>query len=226
MACPDCSEIRIEIVGLAAGQWHDFSVPSAMTGRELLKLIIDKLPSKPGAAVTIHHGSEPLQLDETLLQQGIGEGVTLSFCYQPNNIYAAWRFLRGKNNDESSLQGLVQLDGVRFIQKLQHGAHLPNCLATLTFSHQFDQSLDGFMWPSGLKRVMLGDEFNESLDQVNWPSGLQVLEFGNSFNQSLDQVTWPKSLQTLIFGADFDQSLDRVNLPDSLRNLEFGNDFD
>ena len=92
------------MVGLAAGQWHGFSVPSAMTGRELLKLIIDKLPSKPGAAVTIHHGSEALLLDESLLQQGIGEGVTLSFCYQPNNIYAAWRFLRGKSHDESSLQ--------------------------------------------------------------------------------------------------------------------------
>eukprot|EP00435_Cladocopium_sp_Y103_P042026 s370_g11.t1 len=219
----NCSEIRIQVVGLAAGECHDFGVPNAMTGRDLLKLIVAKLPSKPGAAVTIHHGSEPLHLNESLLQQGIGEGVTLSFCYQPNNIYAAWRFLRGKSNDESSLQGLVQLDGARFIKKLQH---LPNCLATLNFSHQFDQSLDGLRWPSGLKSLILGDQFNESLDQVNWPSGLQVLEFGHSFNQSLDQVTWPKSLETLIFGADFDQSLDRVNLPDSLRNLEFGNDFD
>ncbi|CAK9036034.1 unnamed protein product, partial [Durusdinium trenchii] len=61
--------------------------------------------------------------------------------------------------------------------------------------------------------LTFGHEFNQSLQDVTLPSSLQTLTFGRVFNQSLEGVTLPSSLQTLTFCGEFDQSLEGVTLP-------------
>ena len=215
--------VKIEVISLHGQSLH-FSVSESLTGRELRTMICEKVPHKPGAGLFVQHGSLPLCLDKTLVQQGIlGDSVILSYVHLPVDIYATWSFVKRMQYTEKefSLEGITKLVGIDSVNQL---VDLPVSLRSLTFSHIFNEALDDVKcFPNGLLSLTLGCDFNQSFD-VTLPSNLQELTFGARFNQPLDQVIWPSGLKRLTFGSQFDQSLDEVNFP-ALQSLAFGDRF-
>ena len=221
-------------------------VPASLTGRQLRKIISDKLPPKAGARVALQQGPEMLLLDKTLRESfGLVDSACVTYVYIPASLYEAWRLLSGLPvaDHASALEGMTQLEGLskahqletlpRGLHSLVFGFHfsqsletvtLPSQLRNLSFGRDFNQSLAGVTFPESLESMTLGQRFNQSLNQVNWP-GLRHLTLGDSFNQSLEKVSWPKCLQSLTFGRDFNQSLTGVALPSTLQSLTFGDQF-
>ena len=240
--------LELEVIGLSGECMLTLIVAESMLGGELWKMILDKLPSKPGLQLVVSHASK-LVLNENLQQQGLGgQPAQVSATYIPVNLHAAWRFAQGYSVEDAefSLTGITEMTGVGdempdllhnlpkslrtliFANGFNQGLRdvtLPEGLQSVTFGVMFNQSLDNLTWPAGLQSVTLGFIFNQSLDNVTWPAGLQSLTFGKYFNQSLDNVTWPEGLQILTFGDDFDQRLDNVTWPAGLQSLTFGMDF-
>jgi hypothetical protein len=186
--------VNIEVDSLDGKRLKFDDVSTEIIGRELQRMISERLPYK-GSGISVQHGSSPLSLKQTLRQQGIvGKEVTLSYVYLPVNLYSAWSYLQGLQvpEEEFSLEGVTGIKGFNSINPLEW--HLPKSLRNLT----------------------LGWDFNRSLEHVNFPSGLQSITFGVNFNQSLEETHLPNGLRTLILGEMFNQSLDRVTLPSSL----------
>ena len=238
--------IELEVLSISGECMLTLNVADSMLGRELWKLILDKVPSKPGLQLVVSHTSR-LALNESLKQQGLrGERAQVSATYVPVNLCNALRFAHGDcvEDEEFSLNGITEVTEVsdempallrnlpkslrtltfheRFNQGLRH-VRMPPGLQSLTFGDFFNQSLDNVTWPAGLQSLTFGRNFNQSLDKVTWPAGLQSLTFGREFGQSLDNVTWPAGLQSLTFGHYFNQSLDNVTWPAGLQSLTFGN---
>ena len=82
-------------------------VSPSMLGRRVRQLVLQKLASKRGAKLLLHHGSAALALNQTLQEQGIvSETKTLSALsatYMPANLYAAACFLQGLSTSEEAL---------------------------------------------------------------------------------------------------------------------------
>ena len=95
----------------------------------------------------------------------------------PIDLYAACCFVKGLRtfHEESPLEGVTQLQGT----------------AAGEYLHYLDDSLE---------RMTFSDDFNASLERVTLPTNLQSLSFGKKFNQSLERVTLPTCLQSLTFG--------------------------
>lgn len=149
-----------------------------MLGREFYQMISERLPTRPGARLSVQNGSSPLSLCLTLKQQGIAAGsATLSCVYLPVNLLAAWKYIEGEKVDDEEvvLQGLTHIAGVTSRTKI---LELPNSLQHLTLSEIFD----------------------DCLARVNFPQGLLELNFGHGFNQNLKGVVLPKGLKDLSFG--------------------------
>ena len=241
--------IELEVLGISGECMLTLNVADSMRGRELWKMILDRIPSKPGLQLVVSHTSR-LVLNESLQQQGLrGQWAQVSATYMPVNLHTAWRFAHGHRveDEEFSLNGITEVSGVSeqtpallhnlpeslhtliymsFNQEIHHiDIKLPPGLQSLTFGTNFNQSLDNVTWPAGLQSLTFGICFTQSLDKVTWPAGLQSLTFGAYFNQSLDNVTWPAGLQSLVFGYHFDQSLDNVTWPAGLQSLTFEGDF-
>ena len=218
--------IELDVLSMSAECMLTLNVADSMLGRQLWKMILDKVPSKPGLQLVVSHTSR-LALNESLQQQGLaGQRAQVAATYIPVNLHAAWRFAKGYSVEDAefSLTGITEMTGVNDeIPALLH--NLPNSLRTLTFAHGFDRVLDDVRLPPGLQRLTFGADFNQRLDKVTWPAGLQCLTFRYLFNQSLDNVTWPAGLQSLTFGQHFDQSLDNVTWPAGLQHLTFDQNF-
>lgn len=62
----------------------------------------------------------------------------------------------------------------------------------LYFGDDFNNSLEGLVWPRRLRRIEFGwsSRFNEPIDEVVWPASLQQLSFGYAFNQPIDEIAW------------------------------------
>ena len=151
----------------------------------------------------------------------VGKNAMLSCTYIPIDVYTAWRHACELPNCE----GEFALEGVTHLEGTTHGEYLhylPCSLASMTFGHGFNQSLERVTLPSSLQSLSFGNGFDQKLQRVTLPSSLQSLSFGSCFKQSLEGVTLPSSLQSLSFGNGFDQSLERVTLPSSLQSLSFG----
>ena len=178
------------------------TVADSVLGRELWKMILDKVPSKPCLQLVVSHTSR-LVLHKSLQQQGLGgQRAQLSATYMPVDLHAAWRFAHGHRveDEEFSLSGITEMTGVSDDKPaLLH--NLPQSLRKLTFASGFNEELQYVRLPAGLQSLTLGREFNQSVDNVTWPAGLQSLTFGDNFNQSLGNVTWPAWLQSLTFDA-------------------------
>ena len=219
--------IELEVLSISGECMVTLNVAGSMLGRELWKMMLDKVPSKPGLQLVVSHTSR-LALNESLQQQGLGsQRAQVSATYMPVNLHAAWRFAHGHSVEDAefSLTGITEVTGVNDeTPALLH--NLPKSLRTLTFDKSFNQEIHHMSLPLGLRRLTFGANFNQSLDDVTWPAGLQSLTFGTKFNQSLDNVTWPAGLQSLKFGMNFDQSLDNVTWPSGLQSLKFGMNFD
>ena len=238
--------IELEVIALTGECMLTLNVADSMNGRELWKMILDKVPSKTGLQLVVSHTSR-LVLHESLQKQGLGgQRAQVWATYMPVNLHAAWRFAKGYSVEDAefSLTGIAELAGVsdetpallyNLPQSLRsltfesgfnlRQVRLPESLRSLTFGRDFNQSLDNVAWPAGLQSLTFGLHFDQSLDYVAWPEGLQSLTFGQRFDQSLDNVTWPAGLQSLTFGLRFDQRLDNVTWPAGLQSLTFGESF-
>ena len=173
-------------------------------GQEVHRIVSQKLPCKRGAKLALHHMESRLILHKTLHEQGITSAATLSCTRLPTNVYDALCCVRGKGNaDETAMQGVSELE---FAPAGEYLCHLPQTLASLTFDHHFNQSLEHVTLPIGLQSLTFGVCFSQSLERVTLPSGLQSLTFGAEFNQGLERVSLPNSLQNLTFGECFNQS--------------------
>ena len=207
--------------------------PSTL-GRDVRKMVSERLPAKKGAKLAIYHLTTPLILAKSLQEQGIsGKTERLLCTYVPTDLYAAWCYLQGFQvfDEEFALDGISEIRMIRGRTYVQHLDPLPKSLEKLTFGEAFNQSLERVSLPGNLQSLTLGDEFNQShefnqsLDRVTLPGNLQSLTFGRDFNNSLEGVTLPGNLQSLTFGFRFNQSLERVTLPGNLQSLTFGDGF-
>ena len=206
-----------------AGDEVRLTVPVSTLGRALQKMVSEKLETKPGARVMLHHKTTPLRLDKTLAEQDIeGRNASLSCTYVPINLHDAIRFVIGfpTLGEDFAMEGVTSLANC---PPGNHLLHLPHSLRGLSFESHFNESLENVELPSGLQSLTFGSHFNQSLAGVNLPSCLQSLAFGFDFNQSLVGVNLPDSLGTLDFGWKFNKSLVGVILPSGLQSLTFGN---
>ena len=235
--------IELDVLSISGECMLTLNVSDSMLGRELWKMILDKVPSKPGLQLVVSHTSR-LVLHESLQQQGLGgQRAQVSATYMPVNLHAAWCFAHGHSveDEEFSLNGVTEVTNVSdqmsaLLHKLpkslrtltfapgfnQDRMRLPEGLQHLTFGSMFDHSLDKVTLPSRLQSLTFGNHFDQNLDKVLWPAGLQSLTFGVCFNQRLDKVMWPASLQGLTLGAHFNRSLDNLTWPAGLQSLTFG----
>ena len=196
--------LELEVLSLSGECMLTLNVAESMLGGELWKMILDKVPSKPGLQLVVSHASK-LVLNENLQQQGIGgQPAQVSATYIPVNLHAAWRFAQGYSVEDAefSLTGITEMTGVGD-EKPDLLHNLPKSLRTLIFADGFNQGLGDVTLPEGLQSVTFGFRFSQSLDNVTWPAGLQSLTFGKCFNQSLDNVIWPAGLQRSDFWRRF-----------------------
>ena len=99
--------IELEVLSISGECIVTLNVADSMLGRELWKLILDKVPSKPGLQLVVSHTSR-LALNESLKQQGLGgERAQVSATYVPVNLGNALRFAHGDcvEDEEFSLNG-------------------------------------------------------------------------------------------------------------------------
>ena len=103
--------IELEVLSISGECMLTLNVADSMLGRELWKMILDKIPSKPGLQLVVSHNSR-LVLHESLQQQGLrGPRAQVSATYMPINLHAAWRFARGGSveDEEFSLNGIREV---------------------------------------------------------------------------------------------------------------------
>ena len=175
--------IELEVISMSGECMLTLNVADSVLGRELWKMILDKVSSKPGLQLVVSHTSR-LVLHESLQQQGLGgQRAQVWATYMPVNLHAAWRFAQGYNVEDAefSLTGITEVKGVDdTTPALLY--NLPQSLRTFSFEGDFNQSLDNVTWPAGLQSLTLGGQFDQSLDNVTWPAGLQHLTVGQVFS--------------------------------------------
>ena len=174
--------IELEVLSISGECMLTLNVADSMLGRELQKMILDKIPSKLGLQLVVSHTSR-LALNKSLRQQGlVGQRTQVSATYIPVNLLAALHFAYGSSveEEEFSLNGITEVTGVSD-KKLALLHNLPRSLRTLTFAFSFNQGLHDLRLPAGLQSLTLGDRFNQSLDNATLPQGLQCLTFWCGF---------------------------------------------
>lgn len=117
--------------------------------------------------------------------------------------------------------------GAQFVDTLD-GIVWPRGLKVLEFEEfsDFNSSIAGVDWPAMLERLAFGSNFNQPMEGVALPNSLRQLSFGIHFNQMVEGVAWPRSLEEVAFGERFDHPIERVMWPDSIRKLSFGQYFE
>ena len=106
--------IELEVLSISGECMVTLNVSDSMLGRDLWKLILDKIPSKPGLQLAVSHTSR-LALNESLKQQGLGgQRAQVSATYIPANLYAAVCFALGASveDEEFTLNGITEVTGV------------------------------------------------------------------------------------------------------------------
>ena len=102
---------KLEVLSLSGDCMLTLNVSDTMPGRDLWKLILDKVPCKPGLQLVVSHNSK-LALNQSLQQQGLGgELAQVSATYMPVNLLAALRFAHGCNveDEEFTLNGITEM---------------------------------------------------------------------------------------------------------------------
>lgn len=147
-------------------------------------------------------------------------------------FFFAQKFNEPLSGDAVGLpRGLREIDlGQAFNQPLI-GVEWPPLLRKLTFSHMFNQSLEGVRFPDGLREINLGWCYNREISRVTWPKGLETLRFGRRFDQALvspgeegeapfsRKHALPAGLKNLKLGSVFNQPIGRHALPTGLKTL-------
>ena len=76
---PQLAMVELEVCGLN-GELVRMKLPAVCTGKEVRKVVAEKLPSRPGAKFLLYHGNSQVMLDRTLREQGIvGHQATLTY---------------------------------------------------------------------------------------------------------------------------------------------------
>ena len=195
---PQPALVELEVCGLNGEELVRTKLPAVCTGKEVRKMVAEKLPYRPGAKFLLYHGNSQVMLDRTLREQGIvGQRAMLSYTLCPTDLCAAWSFVKGtaRQEDPLALEGLTCIEGATTSDYLRH---LPKTLQTLTFGDTFNQNLKGMTFPSNLQSLKFGDNFNQKLGAVSFPSTLQSLTFGSKFTQNLEDVILSDSLRILV----------------------------
>ena len=152
--------VELEVLNLSGECMLTLDVADAMLGREFLKMMLDKLPVKPGHQLVLSHNTATLVLHESLQQQGLTGSAQVSATYMPTNLSAALRFAHGYQvaDDEFSLDGITEVMGVDDeTPALLH--NLPTSLCTLTIGNYFSEGLQHVRFPSGLQSLTLSHDF-------------------------------------------------------------------
>ena len=63
--------IELEVIGISGESMLTLNVADSMLGRELWRIILDKVPSKPGLQLVVSHTSK-LVLNESLHSKDLG----------------------------------------------------------------------------------------------------------------------------------------------------------
>mgnify|MGYP000099676844 CR=1 FL=1 len=138
-------------------QWFLYGSGSAQAAQD--GFVSHLPPHRP----TLHLLDAPLVLHKTLWEQGImGRAATLSCTYVPTDLHAAWCSIRKQGSAlpaEFDLEGVTQLAGITTTTYLHHLLH---SLESLTFHHDFNESVEGVSLPSNLQSLTLGS-FNWSM---------------------------------------------------------------
>ena len=93
--------IELEVLSMSGECMLTLNVSDSMLGRDLWKMILDKVPSKPGLQLVLSHNTSKLVLHESLQQQGLGsQRAQVSATYMPVNLLAALRFAHGCNVED------------------------------------------------------------------------------------------------------------------------------
>ena len=195
--------IELDVLSMSAACMLTLNVADSMLGRELWKMILDKVPSKPGLQLVVSHTSR-LALNESLQQQGLaGQQAQVAATYIPVNLHAAWRFAKGYSVEDAefSLTGITEMTGVNDEIPALH--NLPNSLRTLTFAPGFNQKLHHVKLPPALQSLNFGENFNQSLDSVAWPATLQSLDFWRSFRSEPGQSDMASRPSKFYFESEF-----------------------
>ena len=181
--------MELEVLSISGECMLTLNVADTILGRELWKMILDKIPSKPGLQLVVSHTSR-LVLHESLQQQGLGgQRAQVSATYIPSicmlpGVLPTDAYSR--KDEEFSLTGITEMTGVNDeIPALLH--NLPKSLRSLTFAHGFHRGLDDVRLPPGLQHLTFGWHFNQSLDNVRLPPGLQSLTFGTKIQSEPGQ---------------------------------------
>ena len=156
-AADETDEVELELLCLT-GEGVKLSINRSMLGSDLRRLVSEKLPWKRGAKLAVHHVNGSLTLDQNLREQGIvGKSATVSCTYIPTNVYTAWRYACDLPNCERefALEGVTHLEGAP-----QGEYHLPSSLRSITFDHNFNQSLERVTLPSSLQSLSFGDRIS------------------------------------------------------------------
>ena len=166
--------------------------------------------------------------DATPLEQVKGD---ITYVSQQVDAYtslvAFTRALDGQRLRGADLEAKDAITSLTFDRTpILDNVDLPKNLLSLTFGHEFNQSLVNVKFPSCLQFLTFGRSFNKSLVNVELPSSLECLTFGELFNQSLEHVILPAGLKCLTLGDGFNQMFANVTLPASLQSLKFGAAFD
>ena len=141
--------IELDVLSISGECMLTLNVSDSMLGCELWKMILDKVPCKPGRQLVVSHTSR-LVLHESLQQQGLGgQRAQVSATYMPVNLHVAWRFAKGYSVEDAefSLAGITEMTGLNDeIPALLH--NLPKSLRTLTFAAGFDRGLADVRLPA------------------------------------------------------------------------------
>ena len=87
-------ELRVDVLRLN-GEGFTLRIPHETLGREVRKMVAERLPSKPGATLVLYHRESKLILSESLQEQGISGAARLSCTYVPTTWYSGVVFPSG-----------------------------------------------------------------------------------------------------------------------------------
>ena len=114
------------------------------------------------------------------------------------------------------------LQHLAFGEKVLRASVDPCPALKVCWEPEYNQILEGVIWPANLQHLTSGEQFNQSIEHVTLPSTLKTLDLAWRFKNSLERVTLPDSIESLTLAARFDQNLDHVRCPANLRDLTFG----
>lgn len=106
---------------------------------------------------------------------------------------------------------------------------LPEGLQSLTLGRHTHPRLAGLSLPSTLTLLDLSETlFDQPLEAFRLPSGLRSLRLSQRFDQPIEQLQLPPSLTELHFHKDgaFNRPIERLQLPPSLTSLRLSPSFD